>query len=120
MTEATQDLEKFIHDLSTDASMQESFNNMLETTDASSIKQSIATYMQSAGYDIKDESIDALLREMKKSLEKTELTDESLDAVSGGYKSIQGIDVDNLIGIGTPNAPIRFSPGLVDALANKN
>lgn len=118
MSEVTQDLEKFLNDLSADASMQEHFSNMLATTDASSIKDSITTFMKSSGYDVKDKSIDALLQVMKKNLVNTELTDESLDAVSGGSNPFRGIDIDKIICPGGPHGGIRITPGLIDSLNN--
>lgn len=120
MTNTPQDLETFIQKLSADAEMQKNFSNMLETADGSSIKQSIATFMQSAGFDVKEDIIDGLIQSMKQNLEGAELTDESLDAVSGGYKAVQGINLDALIGIGSPHPPIRISPDLIKAISKWN
>lgn len=86
MSDTTQAFEKFQKELAENTEMQESLKRSAQNvTSEEEVHQLFLEHAKSAGYPVTQEDIAVFLEKAKQLIENSEISDEALEEVSGGF-----------------------------------
>lgn len=99
MSSNKQELEKFLQELAKNTSMQEKLKQSAQNvTSEAEVNQLFLNQAETAGYNVDPGDMESVIQKAKQKAESSELTDESLEQVNGGFLATTGL-VLSIVGI---------------------